>query len=189
VVRELPADTAASQAELVKRKIFSSLVYVKVAEDRRMPLGVVTDLGVCTVMPGNFQDVELTTLDGKRSFPGRVATRSPFPFCWIDADGLDVPPAVRADEPAASQAQNAFIAMPADGTARLHAGKIENGGKVSVADELAIDPRKGIVAPGPVFSRDGTCLGYSLQPARDTRIDIYPLKRESARPSRSISSP
>lgn len=165
------------QLKQLEERVFPSLVYVTAAGDNRAPLGVVTSLGVCTVMPGSFQNVELVTLDGKRRIAGRVASRSPFPFCWIDVDENDLPEIAIAEDGSDRKPQDAFLALFRDGAAKLHAGKIEANGVFSMSTEYAPQQR-GVVAPGPVFSADGTCLGFSLRSDRDMPIVIYPLKRD-----------
>ncbi|MDA1049288.1 MAG: DUF1080 domain-containing protein [Planctomycetota bacterium] len=167
----------ASNLSDLENKIFPSLVRVKVAGDNRMPLGVVTESGVCTIMPGSFTSVELETLDGKRKFAGTVRSRSPSPFCWIDSTDLDLRPAASAKTGTASQLQDAFVALHLDGATKLYAGKIEASGAFWAPVEVA-PQQGGIVGIGPIFAADGTCLGLSLRSDRDKPIAIYPLKME-----------
>ncbi len=164
-----------------------SLVYIKVAGDDRLPIGVVTDLGVCPLMPGEFQDLELLTLDGKRRFAGRVSSREPNPFCWIDSNEQNLSSMARVTDGAASKPQEAFLFMRRDSAAKICTGKIDVSGACSAPVEVESSQR-GIVSIGPIFTADGTCLDSSLSSDRNKPIVIYPLKRECPDPSANPTS-
>jgi WD40 repeat protein/predicted Ser/Thr protein kinase len=157
-------------------KLLPSLVFIKVARDSRMAIGVVTDLGVCTVMPGTFQEVEITTLDGKRKFAGTVVTRDPYPFCWIESNELDVSPVPRASTGLSPTPQDSAFFMVHGQTWQAHTGKITASG--TFTPSLEFGPRPGeVVASAPIFSWDGTCLGFVARQDRQKPIEIYELRR------------
>jgi WD40 repeat protein len=161
----------------LQEKVFRSLVYVTVAGDDRKPIGVVTALGVCTVMPGSFGPVTLETLDGRRKFAGKVTSRKPFPFCWIASQELDLQPVAQAKSGEKPKPQEAFVVMDRGDGAKLHSGRIETSG--AFVPEVEYAPHQGgVVAPGPIFSLDGTCLGLSLRSDRDKPIEIHSLRRD-----------
>lgn len=165
------------QPQVPQKEMLASLVYVKVDGDRRMPLGIVTKSGVCTVMPGGFRNVKLTTLDGKKTFDGKVVSRKPFPFCWIESEELNLQPVTQAKSGAFRKPHDAFIVLANKGTPEIQSGKIVAGG--AFAGEKEIRPgQRGIIAPGPIFAKDGTCLGYSLRSNFDKPIVVHRLRKE-----------
>jgi hypothetical protein len=164
----MPMPPLSPQDELQAR-IFSSLVFVKGAGGKRMPLGVVTDFGVCTIMPGSFTDVELSTLDGSRTFSGHVVSRGPIPFCWIESAQLDLP-RVKLAEGAGTDPQDVFAVVREDNVPEWRPATVENK-KVLLSSPAP-------VGQAPIFSADGTCVGLGFRSSLDKPLTIHLIRRK-----------
>lgn len=163
-----PMVPAAPQHPL-QAQVFSSLVWVKVAGEKRMPLGVVTDFGVCTIMPGRFEDVELTTIDGTRTFSGHVVARGPFPFCWIESEQLDLP-RVRLAEALVVEPQAVLVVVKTNNMPELQPATLE--------DNRVLLSSRATVGQAPVFSADGTCIGLGFRSAPDKPMRMNVIRRK-----------
>ena len=166
-----------AMAEKLEQSILPSLVRVKDATEGPMPIGVVTEYGVCTILPEAALSVELVTLDGKRKFPGTVVSRKPFPFCWIDCQELNLRPVKFAESEAIAKPQNAFVALHRNGSVKLHPGSNASGGTFSSPASFG-SQQSGIVFLGPVFAADGSCLGLGVRSDPKHAFKIYPLQRD-----------
>jgi hypothetical protein len=159
----------------MERRLLPSLVFVQTKEKGRRPLGIVTTLGVCTIMPGSNVAAELSTLDGERKFVGTVTSRGPFPFCWLESKDLDLPPIQIGDEKACKQPQDVFV-IANFRNAQLYPGEITAGGRLTMPSE-AVTNRSDFVIIGIVFATDGSCLGIATRSKRSQPIVIHPLRK------------
>lgn len=159
----------------MERRLMPSLVFVQTKEKGRRPMGIVTMLGVCTIMPGSNVAAELSTLDGERKFVGTVTSRGPFPFCWLESKDLDLPPIPIADEKACKQAQDVYVIANFK-NAQLFPGEITAGGRLIMPSE-ALTNRSDFVVIGIVFATDGSCLGIATRSKRSQPIVIHPLRK------------
>jgi serine/threonine protein kinase/formylglycine-generating enzyme required for sulfatase activity len=168
-IEELESPAAVAAAKRRDAVILDSLVVIQDGAKGRERLGVVTETGICTIMPGTFKDVQLATVDGKRTVAGTVSSRSPFPFCWIDPVKADLPRAVPAPAGAVQKAQDAYIAILVDGKPEIYAGKLD--ANRAFTSPAAIAPKQGgIVFAGPIFTADGSFLGLGMRTDLDRPI-------------------
>jgi hypothetical protein len=175
-LEELESPAAAAAAKRREAVILDSIVMIREGAKGRERLGVVTGSGICTIMPGTFKDVELATVDGKRTVAGTVSSRSPFPFCWIDPAKADLPRAVPAAAGDVRKAQDAYIAVLNAGKVDIHAGKLDANGAFASTVEIA--PKQGgIVFTGPIFAADGSFLGLGMRTDLDRPILLQAPKK------------
>lgn len=154
----------------VQKKILGTLAWCDVAGDKRRPLSVRTDLGFCTVFPGRFGDVQLTSFDGRSKSAGKVGSREPFPFCWIDSALSEIQVARRAARGQAKSEQDAYLAIRDNGIVKFLKGRVLRTSEFS--------SENGQLMNGPVFNTSGECLGYALSLQPRQNYPIYELRRE-----------
>jgi formylglycine-generating enzyme required for sulfatase activity/predicted Ser/Thr protein kinase len=156
----------------------SSLVLLEVNGGKCV--GVTTDSGICTVRAGGFTKIDVVSTDGKTRIEGKVGSRNPFPFCWVDAMDIDRLNSKKARlAPAGShrKKQTATIAALVGGALKMEPGDVDENGMFHARQEF-LGQQPGIIGVGPVFNAAGHCVGYGIRMDRGQPIKIYELKRK-----------
>ena len=170
-----------NSASAVETQIRKSIILNKPTGSSKSPgISVVTAKGICTVRAGSFKTVDLSIEGDTKTVEGKVASRRPFPFCWIDADNissLDRKPATEAKAGTLNGGDTAYIAYKRGGEVHVHKGTITQYGAFKADFEYS-PTQRGIVQVGPVFTTEGQLAGYGVRMDLGNDIKIYGIRRQ-----------